>query len=199
MQALLPHGVKPCVPLGPELIGPPLRDTLIKISGTTDANVVDCLTETFKKNYDEEAYRSTKIFQGIDQALEFLASRGTWMYILTNKRIYPTRKIVAWLGWDHFFQGLYSVGAFEPCVSSKVGALAQILTSRAIPKSSAVYVGDRTEDLMAAQANDLPFVAVSWGHQNWSSIETPHRVLQAPKELLLFADIADIPKRLSLK
>lgn len=89
--------------------------------------------------------------------------------------------------------------AFEPCVSSKVGALAQILTSRAIPKSSAVYVGDRTEDLMVAQANDVPFVAVRWGYQNWSSIETPHRVLQAPKELLLFADIADIPKRLSLK
>ena len=81
-------------PLTEEIIGPPLMETLSNLSGTKDPSVLELLAQQFKKNYDEEGFLQTKVYPGISVMLGILTRHDICMYVVTNKRIPPTLKIL---------------------------------------------------------------------------------------------------------
>ncbi len=50
-SAFLMCDLKPMMALNSDIIGPPLMETLIKLSGVSDKDVLNQLAEKFKKNY----------------------------------------------------------------------------------------------------------------------------------------------------
>jgi len=179
------HGVVPQVPLDNRLIGPPLLSTLQRISGEDDPAALDAMATTFKAWYDTEGYRHTLVYPGVDEALRELAARAT-LYIVTNKRIYPTRQILAHLDWAPLFAGVYAQDAFEPALPSKAAVIARVLELHGITPATAIYIGDRAEDGEAATANHLPFAWATWGYGadlDLAPFITP-RALASPADLL---------------
>ncbi|NBU59974.1 MAG: HAD family hydrolase [Betaproteobacteria bacterium] len=157
------HGITPLVPLDSRLIGPPLLPTLARISGVSAPDVLDTLAATFKAWYDTEGYTHTVVYPGIDAALHALADRAA-LYIVTNKRIHPTRQILDHLGWAPLFTGVYAQDAFAPPLPSKAAVIGQVLSIHGIDPTSALYIGDRAEDGEAATANGLRFAWATWGY-----------------------------------
>lgn len=180
------HGAVPRVPLDSRLIGPPLLPTLQRISGEDDAAALDAMATTFKHWYDHEGYTQTEVYPGVDAALRALAARAA-LYIVTNKRIRPTRQILTHLGWTPLFVGVYAQDAFEPALPSKAAVIARALVLHDIAPATALYIGDRAEDGEAATANGVPFAWAQWGYGadlDLASFITP-RVLASPGELEL--------------
>lgn len=157
------HGLKPQVPLDSRLIGPPLMPTLARITGLEDPAALTELAGTFKAWYDTQGYTLTVAYPGVDAALRALASR-TRLFIVTNKRIYPTRQILGHLGWAPLFTGVYAQDAFEPPLQSKAAVIGRVLATHGIHPAAALYVGDRAEDGEAATANGLTFAWATWGY-----------------------------------
>jgi phosphoglycolate phosphatase len=157
------HGITPLVPLDSQLIGPPLLPTLARISGVSAPDALEAMAATFKTNYDTEGYRHTAVYPGIDAALRALAQQAT-LYIVTNKRIHPTRLILDHLGWAALFNGVYAQDAFEPPLPSKAAVIGEVLATHGIDPTGALYVGDRAEDGEAATANGLAFAWATWGY-----------------------------------
>ena len=157
------HGLTPQVPLDSRLIGPPLLPTLARISGLSAPDVLDTMAATFKAWYDTEGYTHTVVYPGIDAALHALADRAA-LYIVTNKRIYPTRQILDHLGWGPLFDGVYAQDAFDPPLQSKAAVIGQVLVTHGIDPAGALYIGDRAEDGEAATANGLRFAWATWGY-----------------------------------
>jgi len=166
-EAFRQHGITPARPLTPELIGPPLMQCLALIAGHDDADTLAALAQAFKQHYDSEGYKQTTVFPDIERMLALLA-RDHNLYIGTNKRIYPTRRILDHLGWGAYFQEVYALDYFHPAVTK--------------------YIGDRVEDGMAAEAHQLAFAMVTWGYldpssgdmqAHWLTFDQPQALAQA--------------------
>ena len=180
------HGVVPQVPLDHQLIGPPLLPTLARITGQDDPAALADMADTFKSWYDTEGYTHTAVYPGIYAALRDLAARAK-LYIVTNKRIHPTRQILAHLQWTELFAGVYAQDAFEPALPSKAAVIGRVMATHGIDAASALYIGDRAEDGEAATANGLAFAWASWGYGTDLDLSPfiQARTLASPADLAL--------------
>lgn len=157
-------GIAPVRAIDESVIGPPLPETLQLLSGSDDPAQIGQLAEAFKASYDSEGYKATAAYAGVDKLLADLADAGLSLSIATNKRIHPTRLILEHLGWGGYFAHVYALDLFLPRLPNKAAMIGRLLTEHRIPKEQAIYIGDRSEDGESADANGLPFIAVTWGY-----------------------------------
>lgn len=184
MEAVVTEvGHHPVEPLGRHLIGPPLRDTLARVSGVSDANVLQNLADAFKRRYDETVGLITQPFDGVCEVLSALSSRGVKLHLATNKRLLPTRRILEAQGWDRLFSTVYAQDSVPEGYGSKTDMIGRLLADTSISPARAAYIGDTREDGIAATRNGLLFVAVAWGYggnpdawvleNRWVKVENP--------------------------
>ena len=163
-EAFAQSGIAPVRAIDESIIGPPLTETLQLLSGSRDPALVARLAEAFKASYDSEGYKATAAFAGVGALLAELAGAGLTLSIATNKRIHPTRLILDHLGWRDHFTHIYALDLFPTRLPDKAAMIGRLLADQAIPKSAAIYIGDRSEDGESADAKQLPFIAVTWGY-----------------------------------
>lgn len=147
-----------------EAIGPPLMQTLAKLSGIDDVKVLNELARQFKSHYDTEGHKQTLLYTGVEQFLKSQQAAGFRLYIATNKRYVPTLKIIRHLGWEQYFSGIFALDYYTPPLANKGQMLARVLADLALTPTDALYIGDRYEDGVAAEQSNLPFVLVNWGY-----------------------------------
>ncbi|MBZ0105894.1 MAG: HAD family hydrolase [Sulfuricella denitrificans] len=157
-------GIVSCVPLDSNLIGPPLAETLMRISGSSDAALIRLLTEKFKHHYDSAGVASTHAYPGVETMLERFMETGVPMHVSTNKRLSVTRAIIEKLGWQDRFASVYALDMVEPRLPGKAQLLSKQIGEQGIDSARTCYVGDKLEDGHAADANGLAFFYASWGY-----------------------------------
>jgi len=162
-------GIQPLVPLNKTLIGPPLLQTLINLTGISDVKDLSTLVGYFKDSYDLEGYKATRVYDGVHELLVALSGKHVPMAIATNKRIVPTRKIINQLGWEQYFKVVGALDSQFPPYSNKASLIRSLLDEMAVDAAASVYVGDKWEDGEAADANQMPFIAVGWGYEEWDA------------------------------
>jgi len=163
-RVLAARGLAPVVALDPSIIGPPLADTLRRISGIGDEALLAKLADDFKRDYDSGGYRETTLYPGVAEGLAALAAAGIRLFIVTNKRMLPTRKILDHLGIAGHFAGVHSRDETTPAAASKAAVVRRVMADRGICASGAMFVGDTSEDAEAARGNRLRFVRATWGY-----------------------------------
>ncbi len=159
------HGMEPVQPLTGELIGPPLQQTLAKISGSQDPALLNVLTSAFKAHYDSRGYLNTPAFDGVDAMLKRLTQQSIPLYIATNKRATPTALIIDLLGWRDYFQGVFALDSITPAAPNKGHLLRHIISSLQLNVQNTLYVGDRSDDRRAAQEAGLAYFHANWGYE----------------------------------
>ena len=107
-------GLELVTPLTTQVIGPPLRETLVQLSGLANTRTLDQLTDAFKAHYDNSGYLRTVPFAGIDAMLRALHAGGISMHVATNKRALPTHKIVEHVGWRDLFDSVCALDSVSP-------------------------------------------------------------------------------------
>ena len=162
------------VPLTSDVIGPPLIESLSILSGRNDEALLQALATIFKQHYDSIGYLKSVVFDGVTEMLQQLHNEGYQLYIATNKRFFPTEKIIRHLQWDHFFQGIFALDYFQPVLSRKADMVGRIVQDLALPLDECLYIGDRLEDGLAADAHQMDFVLVTWGYAADASQKKPH-------------------------
>lgn len=174
-EAFASTGVTAVRSIDESVIGPPLTETLQLLSGSDDPALIGQLADAFKASYDSEGYKATAAYAGVGELLARLAGAGRQLSIATNKRIHPTRLILAHLGWLDYFSHVYALDLFTPRLPNKAAMIARLLADQKIACDQAIYIGDRSEDGESADANALPFMAVTWGYGSLTASEMqPH-------------------------
>ena len=161
-------------PLTHDVIGPPLMETLKRLSGSEDATLLDGLAAAFKQHYDTTGYQQSVVFEGVESMLQQLQAQDYKLYIATNKRFYPTEKIMAHLGWRAFFSGVYALDYFHPAVKSKAEMIGRVVAENGLSVKDCLYIGDRLEDGQSADINQMDFALVSWGYAGDVAQRKPH-------------------------
>jgi phosphoglycolate phosphatase len=183
------NGIRAEVPLDSRLIGAPLMPTLLRLTGAAREEDVARLADLFRDVYDGEGLAATVAYDGLAEVLENLVDRGHRLYVVTNKRDVPTRRILALLRIAHRFAGVHALDAAVPSVRDKRGLVAQVLGVHGLRAADCVMVGDTVEDATAAWANGLPFVGATYGYGT-PTVGAP----AAP--LATIANLRELPARL---
>jgi phosphoglycolate phosphatase len=157
------NDIVPLVPLTSSVIGPPLVPTLKMLGGVNDEAML-LMAEQFKDFYDIEACLLSRPYDAVDGGLKRLVDIGFELHIATNKRYIPTRNILKYLGWSNLFSSVYTLDQEGASFNSKSEMIERQLKDFGLSADQTVYVGDRSEDMEAAQNNQLNFVGVSWGY-----------------------------------
>jgi phosphoglycolate phosphatase len=181
--AFAKEGLAPAMELKPEIIGPPLKETLALLAASSDRALIDRLAEHFKAHYDTVGYRETSVFAGVDDLLAGLAGGGVPCHIATNKRLVPTVRILDHLGWRHYFGRVAALDGWTPPAAHKADMIGRLVDELKLDVRHTLYVGDRHEDAAAAAANGLPFAFAAWGY-GAAPADVAALPLRHPSELL---------------
>ncbi len=145
-------------------IGPTLEKMAFELFGDVTPEFITELTERFKLNYDESGFPNTVPYPGVPECLADLKEKGAKIYIVTNKRHAATVRIVKAMGWEGFFDGVWSFDTFPGVRYKKPDLLARLLQDLNVDPADAVMVGDTKGDIDAGKANGVHTIGVAWGY-----------------------------------
>jgi len=171
------------------LIGPPLLETLKLLTGHSDLQILNKLSSDFKAHYDSSGYKSTVVFLGVAELLKSISANGFDLHIATNKRLKPTTLILEYFELADYFKSIYALDSKNPSYTNKSEMLAGLIEDQGINNKSAVYVGDRAEDLTSALENDMKFIGASWGYRDSK--------LHARSDIILCGEVNLMPRYLN--
>lgn len=157
-------GIKPIIPIDGSIIGPPLTKTLSMISGIHSESRLDEISIIFRNYYDNDGVKKTRPYAGVKNCLQMLYKRGFQLHITTNKRHFPTQQILDILGWRQWFTSVYTIDNPSIGFKDKTKIIAAQVNDFNLKTSQTLYVGDRHEDFIAANNNNIKFVGISWGY-----------------------------------
>lgn len=177
-------GVEPLKPLTQNLIGPPLSLTIKSLLSITAQKKLPALINDYISHYDELGYKKCRYYDGVPDMLRDLSDIGMQLDIATNKRIYPTQKIIDFLGWGSLFNGIYSLDSFEPVLENKSLLLRKLYEEKLYKNNESIYVGDRLEDANAAKENKVCFLGVSWGYGSLDLESKKAKTIDHPNQLI---------------
>jgi phosphoglycolate phosphatase len=163
-HALQAHGLVPRVPIDQGLVGAPLASVLSTLSGLDDPDRLSELARTFRADYDDAGWRRLTPYPGARETLATLSGRGLRLFLATNKRIAPTRRILDHLGWTRLFDEIRSLDDQLPPPPDKPFLVASIVRLSGIPPAATAFVGDSADDARAARENGLTFIGATWGY-----------------------------------
>jgi len=154
------------------LIGPTLKETTNLILTEKNSHLREKFMERFRAAYDENIVLQTPIFSGVDEVIRHLKEAGDHLAILTNKRSYPTHKLIQHYRWNNLFNWVACMDDF-PQAKNKT----ELLKLQNIKRSDykQIYlIGDTTHDGSTANNHNIKFIKVNYGYggsQNWNGIK----------------------------
>lgn len=123
---------------------------------------LDEATARFREHYARHLLDTTRVYDGVPDLLEALASRGAWLAVATNKPEVFSRAILEGLGIAHRFS-LVVGGDTLPERKPSALPVRHILAAARAPVDRTLLVGDSAVDVETARNAGVAVCAVSWG------------------------------------
>ena len=164
------------------LIGPPFRVSFPKLLGTHD------LTEEAIAHYRESYFNGGMydaiVYGGVPAALDALSSAGCRLFVATAKPLYYARPILERFDLARHFAGIHGP-ELDGTNDHKGDLIAHIIAREGVTPETAIMIGDREFNVLAAARNGIPTVGVTWGYGSRAELQTAGAVAlcDAPENL----------------
>lgn len=180
VNAVLPGAT---VDIASVVIGPPLPKMFEAAYPNATAEQVKALVTAFRADYTVNGWNKTDLFGGVERALTTLASRGVQMFVVTNKPLGMSRKILRYFKLDGFFSEIRSLDSVNPPYANKSEMLKALIRDHHLKPEQCVLIGDTRGDADAAAAAQMPFIWVSFGYGKRSEIPETAKLMDSFDEL----------------
>lgn len=144
-------------------IGPPLRGTLSTLLDSKDPALIEEALAHYRTRYDDVGLFENRVYDGVPEMLHTTARLARSMYVATAKPRQAAIRIVGHFDLAGHFAGVYGAepgGRFD----AKIDLLAHLIESAVIQAATAVMVGDRASDILAAKVNGVRSIGALWGY-----------------------------------
>jgi phosphoglycolate phosphatase len=129
--------------------------------GTEEKTIMDVLSKVLKK-YNGEDVKTIKPYEGIDELLTEMVSRGVKISILTNKEhdyaLINAKECLS----AHKFEIVIGDRPQTPLKPDPTGLL-EIIDFTGIPKEETLFVGDMKADILTGKNAGVKTVGCLWG------------------------------------
>jgi len=184
---------RPCPPedVLANCIGPPLRTSFGSFLETSERERIEEAMALYRRRYADIGLFENEVYEGVPEMLESARSIASALFVATSKPKVFAERIVRHFGLDHHFVRVYGAeldGRFD----NKAELLAHLLEVEGIAPESAVMVGDRDVDVLAAKANGLRSIGALWGYGSPAELLAAgaDALCASPRDLLTCLDSA---------
>lgn len=149
-----------------QFIGPPLRDTFMRVAGLS-GDAADQAIALYVKHFDETGMFLYSVYPYIRALLAALKRNGVYLAVATSKPLSRTIRLFEHYHMDRYFDRV--VG--EDNNEAEIGKAE--LIRRALPEACrrAVMVGDRKYDIEGAKANQIDSIGAGYGYAPKGELE----------------------------
>lgn len=163
------------------LVGPPFRESLPKLYPELD---VERAILAYRERYDEHGWLENELYDGIADTVRRLHLQGFTIALCTSKPRVFAEKIVSRFELARYFDGIHGPeldGRFD----RKDELLAHLVRSYGISAQSALMIGDRDKDILAAKHAGTRSLGVLWGFGTQAELETAGaaKIVEHPLQL----------------
>ena len=144
-------------------VGPPLRQTFAALVPEADGRSIELLVKTYRERFRDRGASEITPYPGISEALRTLEGMDIRAYVMTVRAHVNARLVLDRLHLTDYFHTIYGPELDEPNPDKAV-LIRRALEVQGIDPDDAVMVGDKSADIVAARANGMKAVAVSWGY-----------------------------------
>jgi phosphoglycolate phosphatase len=144
-------------------IGPPLRDAFVTLLEEPDEEAIRTAVEHYREQYVRVGLYENRVYPRIPELLERIGAMGWRAYVATYKPTLFAERVLVHFRLRGHFAGV-SGSRLDASHSLKSELIRQLLETERIAPDRAVMVGDRAQDIGAAQDNGLASVGVTYGY-----------------------------------
>ena len=169
------------------MIGPPLADTFIKITGC-DKQEAQRLIDKYRERYSILGVHENTLYPGIRELLQTLKSAGKTLAIASSKPTFFVEQILDDFNIKEFFkvvQGSDMAGKHVEKEDVLRFAIEKLGIKEQELKNT-IMVGDRKFDAIAAKKFGLKAIAVTYGYAiqgEWENIQVDY-FAQTPQDII---------------
>ena len=171
-------------------LGPPLSDSFMRFYGF-DAEKAEKAVVYYRERYVPIGVHENEVYDGIAELLFALKKAEKKLYVATSKPEHFAKGILAELGLDRYFDGIFG-STLDESRNTKDKVLAYAINEIGLAKETSVMVGDRFHDVEGAKENGLPCIGVLYGFGDEAELMDAGAiaVAETPKKLekLLIGD-----------
>jgi phosphoglycolate phosphatase len=128
--------------------------------------------EFFLEYYRDHMLDNTRLYPGVQEALDRLRESGVTMTVLTNKPVRVSRAILDGLGVGSHFRQVYGGNSFEFKKPHPIG-IETLMTECGTGRERTMMVGDSSVDVQTARNAHVQSCGVTYGLQPESLISVP--------------------------
>ncbi len=167
-------------------IGPPLADCVREVLPDASDALIAEIARVFRELYDDSGFPDTAPYSGVPQMLDQLRKTAVPLFIATNKRLCPMRKILEKFNLHDAFVEFYTIDTpLPPGEKGKAGMLRTALVRHGLRPDRCVMVGDTVGDIRAGADAGMQTLAVGWGYETLPQLqaEQPDFVAVHPRDI----------------
>lgn len=153
------------------------------VSGTPET-IIEAIHKDFMKHYEVHCADFTKPYDGVNDLILELKSRGYKTAVVSNKAHDAVLDLC-----DQYFPALFDLALGEkPEIAKKPAAdmVNLALEKLQISREKAVYIGDSDVDVATARNSNLDMIAVDWGFRTREFLveQGAKTIVSHPEEIL---------------
>ncbi len=155
-----------------------------RMEGEPDTALFDRALPLFQELYAENTSKRSRLFAGVEQGLDWLASQNITLACVTNKAERYTVPLMKDLG---IYQRFAIVLSGDSLPKKKPSPLPLLHAAQhvGVAPESCLMLGDSISDVKAARAAGFPVICLSYGYNHGQDIRTsePDAVIDSMAEL----------------
>ena len=162
-------------------IGPPLRQSFAALVGESlAANAIGL----YRQRFSAVGWRENVVYPRIVDTLTGLMAAGIELHVATSKPHVYADQIIEHFGLSTFFRSVYG-SELDGTHADKAELLKHALNETG-GTGEIVMIGDRIHDAIAARANDVAFIGVTYGYGSTAELDEagPWPRVDSPSALL---------------
>ena len=165
------------------------RGLINDLNGEPDEDLYNRALPIFRELYAENTSKRSCLYDGVNEALEFLASTGIKIGCVTNKASEFTLPILKDLGISGYFESVICGDMVERKKPDPL-PLIQSAETLGVSADRSMMIGDSMSDVKAARAAGFSIVCMSYGYNHGEDIRdyNPDAVIDSMAEI---KDIVD--------
>ncbi len=166
-------------------IGPPLIESLKKLLGN-DSSRTESALAFYRERFDAVGKFENEVYPEIPGILDKLSYQGITLYVATSKPEKFANDIISHFNMGTFFKKIYG-SRLNGDLIDKGLLLSHIFQNEKIPADTALMIGDRCYDMLAATQNGIRCLGVTYGYGTEKELlnsgarytaRSPHEILQ---------------------
>lgn len=163
--------------------GATLRTVLAEVYAN-DVDLTERARALFASLYDTSDFKETFLYDGVLETMQALRQLGHKLYVATNKRQPPTKRILELKGFSAVIVDFITSDAPDGKVRSKEDMIGELKARFGF--RNGFMVGDSGTDIRAGRIEKLRTVAVTYGYEDINSVlaEKPEFVIDSFGEML---------------